>query len=305
MHYLIRLVSLVAVLVSGPCLSQPSAPPQAVSSDHFTTLDAGFVAELDPKTGPKLSYVISYKITTAFEHPVFAEISFQNPEGSPADVKLTRSISTDDTVVNLRSPPVQLPRPAESYYVVMRVYSDESRQALLTEHIQPVQAAIESQSALLARAYSGVDKTPKFWSMDLAAERWTVGHTDTAANQELIEHVPEGQTVHNWREILTEHNIYTRVDPRAAANRFIEVMRKKFPSFQVKPLRQGAERVLIEWSQTDETGYGPEHAIFLYQLHSRGLHMLQYSRKGPLMDADVRQLWLDRLMAARLMYVTR
>jgi hypothetical protein len=305
MNYSIRLLALLTPLLWGTCSAQLPATPRAISSDSFTTLDAGFVAELDAKRGPKVSYAISYKITKPFDRSVFAEVSFQNPGGNPAEVKLIRPISADEATILLVSPPVQLPMPADLYNVVLRVYSDESRQMLLAEHVQPVQAPVESQSALLGRLYSEVRKTPKFWSMDLAAERWEVGYAKSSAKQEITEHVPEGQTVENWREILTEHNFYAAVDPRVAAHLFIRDMKNKFPSFQVNVLQQSEERVLIEWSQTDATGYGPEHALFLYQAHSRGLHVLQYSHKGPKMDTDLRQRWLDRLLAARLMYTTR
>jgi hypothetical protein len=286
-----------------------SSPPTFVTTEHFTTTYGALVVTLDPKLGPTIFYTISYKIIKSFGDKVFCEFEFQNPAADYGYVSSTRYIAADETEFVEKSPSIRAPKPGEIYRITLRVYRDKTKKELLAEHVQPIQAFNADMAEKIWKTLSGA-KVLHYWAMDLASEPWKVGYSQKVEKQEIIEYVFNGETVLNWRELISELNDYTQIDytqsdVRIIVDNYIADMKNKFNSFQFQFLQHDKDRVLIEWWQTDATGYGPEHAFFLFQSHSRGLHTLSYARKGPKMDDELRRKWLERFYAAKLMYVTQ
>lgn len=304
------LLILFLALLPGLCYAEANAP-NAVTTEHFTTTGAGFTATLDSKLGPTISYVISYKIIKPFGEKVFCEFEFQNPAEDYEYVSSTRYIAADETEFAEMSPALKIPKQGKIYYITLRIYRDDTKKELLAEHVQPVQAPNTYQNELSSDLWDSVAaKTQglRYWAMDLASEPWKAGHSQKAKDQEVIEYVLDGESVLNWRELITEHNFYTPLDVKAAADNFISSMKLKFPSFQAQVLERDQDRILVEWWQTENTGYGPEHALLLLQSHLRGLYTISsisYAHKGPRMDNELRRKWIERFSAAKLMDVTQ
>jgi hypothetical protein len=135
-----------------------SSTPQAITTEYFRTLGAGFILRPDLTTPSKssYSYFLNYKLVKPFVNKVWAEIEFQNPEVGNRPLRITRTIVSGDKQLAVRSPEVNGLKEFEIYTVVLRIYKDEGRQHLITEHVQMVQAPTVQQSqtvsALIQRA---------------------------------------------------------------------------------------------------------------------------------------------------------
>ena len=122
---------------------------------------------------------------------------------------------------------------------------------------------------------------------------WTVGNQQRNARQSLTEYVLPGQTVNDWKELVTS-TVFARPVPIPP---FVERLRASLsqgcPSLVWKPIRQDERTAIFEWWDAGCGGFEPTYEIDRVTIEKDGLYRLAYAAKikGPL-DPDRRKAWL-------------
>ena len=122
---------------------------------------------------------------------------------------------------------------------------------------------------------------------------WTVGHQQKNARQSLTEFVLPGQTVDNWKELVTS-TVFLQPVPIAP---FVERLRASLsqgcPSLVWNPVWQDEKTAIFEWWDAGCGGFEPTYEMDRVTIEKDGLYRLAYAAKvkGPLAP-DRRTVWL-------------
>jgi hypothetical protein len=140
---------------------------------------------------------------------------------------------------------------------------------------------------LLMSATSTVSaETPKF-----DGRRWTVGHQQQNSKRSIIEYVLPGQTVENWKELVTS-SLFFQAVPLAP---FLEKLRASLsqdcPSLVWTVIQQHEKTAIVEWRDSGCGGFEPTSELDRVTIEGASLYRLAYSVKGPL-TAERRKQWL-------------
>jgi hypothetical protein len=128
---------------------------------------------------------------------------------------------------------------------------------------------------------------------------WSVGHQAKNARQSLVEYVLPGQTVDNWKELVTS-TVY--FDPRHSVPlaRFVEQVRASMsndcPSLVWNVIQQDDKTAIFEWRDAGCGGFPPQTELARLAVGPEGVYRLAYAVKmrGPL-PPDKRKEWLGIL----------
>jgi hypothetical protein len=141
---------------------------------------------------------------------------------------------------------------------------------------------------LAASATSVAAEAPKF-----DGRGWTVGHQQKNARQTLTEYTLPGQTVENWKELVTS-SVFPQPVPIAP---FVEKLRSSLsqgcPSLVWNTIRQDERTAVFEWWDAGCGGYPPTYEMDRVTIEQDGLFRLAYAVKvnGPLAP-ERRKEWL-------------
>jgi hypothetical protein len=122
---------------------------------------------------------------------------------------------------------------------------------------------------------------------------WTVGNQQRTARQVLTEYVLPGQTVENWKELVSS-SVFPQPVPIAP---FVERLRASLSqgcsSLVWNTIRQDERTAVFEWWDAGCGGFPPTYEIDRVTLEKDGLFRLAYAVKtrGPL-PPERRQTWL-------------
>jgi hypothetical protein len=122
---------------------------------------------------------------------------------------------------------------------------------------------------------------------------WTVGNQQTNQNESLTEYVLPGQTVDNWKELVTSTVFFQPVPLNALVDRIHASMAQGCPSLVWNVVTQNEKTIVFEWRDAGCGGYEPQSEIDRVTIESDGLYRLAYAVKGkaPLAAAK-RSAWL-------------
>jgi hypothetical protein len=125
---------------------------------------------------------------------------------------------------------------------------------------------------------------------------WTVGNQQRNPHQSLTEYVLPGQTVEDWKELVTSTVFAPPVPLSAFVDKVHASMADGCPSLVWKVIRQDATTALFEWRDEGCGGFPPQNELDRVVVDKTGLHRLAYAAKlkGPLPEAR-RKEWLDIL----------
>jgi hypothetical protein len=137
---------------------------------------------------------------------------------------------------------------------------------------------------------SGSRAEPKF-----DGRNWTVGNHQESGGQRLTEYVLPGETVDNWKELVTS-TVYPPVPIEALVDRIHALMSKDCPSLVWNTIQQDERAAVFEWYDAGCGGYEPQVELDRLLIQSDGLYRLAYAvkMKGPL-EPKRRKQWLDIL----------
>jgi hypothetical protein len=130
---------------------------------------------------------------------------------------------------------------------------------------------------------------------------WKVGNEQRNTRQSLTEYVLPGQTVDNWKELVTS-TVFAQPVPVAP---FVERLRASLsqgcPSLVWNVIRQDEKTAIFEWWDAGCGGFEPTYEIDRVTIENDELYRLAYAAKikGPL-PPDRRKEWLAILSRAPL-----
>jgi hypothetical protein len=122
---------------------------------------------------------------------------------------------------------------------------------------------------------------------------WVVGHQQGTAKRGIIEYVLPGQTVENWKELVT-----SEVFPPVPVAPFVEKLHASLaqgcPSLVWTVVEQDAKMAIVEWRDAGCGGFEPTSELVRVTIEKDGLFRLAYSVKGRL-TPERRKTWLTIL----------
>ncbi len=120
---------------------------------------------------------------------------------------------------------------------------------------------------------------------------WTVGHQQQNGKQSLIEYVLPGQTVENWKELVTSSLFFQPVPVAPFVEKLHASLAQGCPSLVWNMIRQDEKTVIYEWRDSGCGGFEATSELARVTIERGGLYRLAYSVKGPL-TAERRKQWL-------------
>ena len=116
------------------------------------------------------------------------------------------------------------------------------------------------------------------------ARNWQIGHNARNDQLQVTEYVLPGQTVHDWKELLTRQMF---VDPtsKISLSRLLEVIRRGFGSdckdMQWTIIKQTDREATVGWSHSGCAKYPAQAERFLFTRTPAGLCRWAYTTKSP------------------------
>jgi len=122
---------------------------------------------------------------------------------------------------------------------------------------------------------------------------WTIGHQQKGARQSLTEYVLPGQTVDNWKELITSTFFAQPVPITPFVERLRVSLSQGCSSLVWNAIRQDEKTAIFEWWDAGCGGFEPTYEIDRVAIEKDGLYRLAYAAKikGPL-GPERRKEWL-------------
>ena len=118
-----------------------------------------------------------------------------------------------------------------------------------------------------------------------------MGHQQQNGKQSLIEYVLPGQTVENWKELVTSSLFFQPVPVAPFVEKLHASLAQGCPSLVWNMIRQDEKTAIYEWRDSGCGGFEPTSELARVTIERDGLYRLAYSVKGPL-TAERRKQWL-------------
>ncbi len=122
---------------------------------------------------------------------------------------------------------------------------------------------------------------------------WRVGNQQKNAREILTEYVLPGQTVENWKELVTSTVFFQPVPLAAFVEKIHSSMSNGCPSLVWNVIQRDEKIVVFEWRDAGCGGFEAQNELDRVTIEKDGLYRLAYAAKvkGPL-DPEKRKIWL-------------
>ncbi|MBJ7449713.1 MAG: hypothetical protein JHC93_05070 [Parachlamydiales bacterium] len=130
-------------------------------------------------------------------------------------------------------------------------------------------------------------------------ERWEIGWTQVIDGQEIVEFVPKGQTVEDWKEMITvqtfDYKVNTKwdIDPYSLMVVCRRGDEKYGSQIQYVTIIDEPSNVIYEWYAKDCPEVEDQDEITRLYIENNHLVRMAYVRKGERMDEKQRLKWID------------
>ena len=131
--------------------------------------------------------------------------------------------------------------------------------------------------------------TPKF-----DGRGWSVGHQQKNDRQSITEYVLPGQTVDNWKELVTSEVFFEPIPITAVLKLFEAKVSRDCPSLVFAVIRQDEQTAVVEWRDSGCGGWEPSSELARFAMEKDGVYRLAYSVKGS-MKPEKRKEWMGIL----------
>lgn len=118
-----------------------------------------------------------------------------------------------------------------------------------------------------------------------------------------LEVVPEGQTVDNWTEMLTQHEYSKKVVPESPIAFMDELkakMEQRCKNVVWDVLEQTSTSVLYEWRIRDCAPHADQHEIARMLDGQWNRFQIRYTKKVIEIPAETRRRWIESLSSAHV-----
>jgi hypothetical protein len=120
---------------------------------------------------------------------------------------------------------------------------------------------------------------------------WTIGHQQRNNSQSITEYVLPGQTVENWKEMVTSEVYFKPIPISAVVKMFEAKLSKGCPSLVFTVLKQDEQTAVIEWRDSGCGGFEPSSELARFAIEQDQVYRLAYSVKGSL-KSEKRKEWM-------------
>ena len=129
---------------------------------------------------------------------------------------------------------------------------------------------------------------------------WKEASTHSGHGQLMIEFVPQGDDINNWKELFTFQNFAKgKQTPEEFLNKLKAQREKECPGATVwNVIEQNESSILYEWRAKPCLGWPEQHEVARIILGKHNLFMLHYVAKVPELAPDTRTKWIKILQDA-------
>ena len=167
-------------------------------------------------------------------------------------------------------------------------------------------ASMASLAALLLLLTAACATPLETVRLDLdEGDRWVVGHAQDfgSGRGTIVEWIRPGDSIDDWEELVTVQFLEgSPLSPERGVAALEEDLRRRCPDVRWEILTEALFAVTYEWSISGCEGQDDQHELARLLQGNEGLHRVAYTRKGPRLDAETRERWLERLTAAFVVY---
>ena len=142
---------------------------------------------------------------------------------------------------------------------------------------------------LVGGIVSASPDTPRF-----DGRGWSVGHQQRNDKQSITEYVLPGQTVDNWKELVTSEVFFTPMPMASFVKRMETLLARGCPSLAFTVIRQDEKTAVMEWRDSGCGGFEASSELARYAIEKDRLYRLAYTVKGPLRP-ERRKEWMGIL----------
>ena len=146
-------------------------------------------------------------------------------------------------------------------------------------------------------------EVPERWSFRFDDREWHLGNQAGNRQEAVREYVLAGQTVENWKELVTSHYFAHGVPLRDYFEQVKAGLSRGCPSLSTSVLEESDDNILFEWRHDGCQGYPPQHQIDRITRSGNGMLQLSFVEKTPQMSQEKRTAWLTILKAASVLPV--
>ncbi|MBX9770243.1 MAG: hypothetical protein K2X29_02670 [Candidatus Obscuribacterales bacterium] len=134
-------------------------------------------------------------------------------------------------------------------------------------------------------------------------KQWELGWSNKSETIYIMEFVPKGQTVENWKELIT-FEFYPGLQKKANCsqftNGFLRNLRINEPNVKVSNYVDKPDNVIVEWVLNGSAKNADQDELDRCIFGKQGLHMLHYVKKTKALTPGERTKWLKFLESATL-----
>lgn len=131
--------------------------------------------------------------------------------------------------------------------------------------------------------------------------RWDRGTGTGNAGYFITEAVPKGQTVHNWKEMITMQYYSKKADNRSISKHLQDkkqVLTKVCPDIDFKVLSETETEAVYKWSVANCKGHQDQFELAKFIKTEHGVHRVAYAQKSKTQDKAEHDKWLKIIKAA-------
>lgn len=132
---------------------------------------------------------------------------------------------------------------------------------------------------------------------------WKVGWQNKTDDMYILEFVVDGQTVDNWKELITFEffpGLQQRINCAQFAEGFVKHLKQTEPNTHVTVFYSKPNDVLIEWVVTGSKTNPDQIELDRFILGKEGIHMVHYVKKTKALTEAERSKWIKFLKSATL-----
>lgn len=136
---------------------------------------------------------------------------------------------------------------------------------------------------------------------NLDGRRWLVGNSGENEDQILIEMIPSGDKIENWKEIY-RINIFKNLNEtnaQAFLNLMKENLSKDCPSLNFNVIRQETKYIIYEWSHKGCNSWPANSEITKLSLNSENLISFSFAYKNEVIPENLKDIYIEVLKSAK------
>lgn len=139
---------------------------------------------------------------------------------------------------------------------------------------------------------------------DFDGRNWKIGYKKANSQKSFTEYVLEGETVHNWSELITVQE-FAGLQERRTSEECMEFMKEEIAKLcsQVEwnVLNKNDKDITYEWKITNCLGQDDQHEIARIISGKEGIWVVHYATKKTPVSTERRQEWIKILNSVTLL----